>query len=42
VFVTVSARDLADGGKGISLTPDGGLVFRGKNKQGDVEYVREL
>jgi prostaglandin-E synthase len=42
VYLTIDARDLAEENRSINLTPEGLLTFRGKNKQGDVEYLREI
>jgi hypothetical protein len=42
VYLTIDARDLAEENRTINLTPEGLLTFKGKNKNGDVEYLREF
>ena len=42
VYITIEAKDLAEEGRSIDLQPDGKLVFKGKNKDGTVNYLREI
>lgn len=42
VYVAIDARDLAEEGRSIDLQPDGKLTFKGKNKDGTVNYYREI
>ena len=42
VYLTFEAKDLAEEGRSIDLQPDGKLTFKGKNKEGTVNYYREI
>ena len=35
VTITIEAKDLAEEGRAINITPEGHLTFSGKNKKGD-------